>query len=285
MKNLVRLLGAFLCAQLAAEVELDVKRNLTYATKGKVALKLDAYLPKEKGPYPSVVVIHGGGWMGGSKWQLGKNAASLAKRGVNTFSINYRLAPAHKHPAQVEDCRDAVRWVRKNSKKYGGDPERIGAFGYSAGAHLSAMLAVTGMEAEEDPKGIGTKVLAAVGGGTPCEFLSLPPNNKALAYWLGGSRSQVPEAYKDASPVAHLDAADAPIFFFHGETDGLVRVAGARNMSKTMKQLGIDTKLLIIPESGHFAARFNFKAFESGFDFLEKHLEAKQESTIKRKKQ
>ena len=138
------------------------------------------------------------------------------------------------------------------------------------------MLAVTGMNAEEDPKGIGTRVLAAMGGGTPCEFLSLPPGNKAMAYWLGGSRSQVPEAYKDASPIAHLDAEDAPIFFFHGESDGLVRASGARDMSKEMKQLGIDTKFLLIPKAGHFAAVFNFKAFESGFDFLEKHLCPKQ---------
>ncbi len=273
MKNLVRLLGAFLCAQLAAEVEIDVKRNLTYVTKGKVALKLDAYLTEGKGPYPSVVVIHGGGWMGGSKWQLGRYAAALAKRGINAFAINYRLAPKYKHPAQVEDCRGAVRWVRENSRKYGGDPKRIGALGYSAGAHLAAMLAVTGMTAEEDPKGIGTKVLAAVGGGTPCEFLSLPPENKALAYWLGGSRKKFPKIYQDASPISHLDAEDAPIFFFHGEHDGLVRVSGARNMSKKMEQLGIDTKFHLIEGAGHFAAVFNQDAFGTGFDFLEKHLQ------------
>ncbi|MFP6901502.1 MAG: alpha/beta hydrolase, partial [Opitutales bacterium] len=169
----------------AEEEEIRIKKDLVYATKDKKDLKLDAYLATGKGPHPSVLVIHGGGWISGSKWQLGRYAAALAKRGINAFAINYRLAPKYKHPAQVEDCRDAVRWLRKNSKKYGGDPKRIGALGYSAGAHLSAMLAVTGMNAEKDPKGIGTEVLVAVGGGTPCEFLSLPPDNKALAYWLG----------------------------------------------------------------------------------------------------
>jgi acetyl esterase/lipase len=269
---------------LAAE-EIQVEKNLVYATKDKKDLKLDAYLPTGNGPKPSVVVIHGGGWMSGSKWQLGRYAAALAKRGVNTFAINYRLAPKYKHPAQVEDCRDAVRWVRKNSKKYGGDPKRIGALGYSAGAHLSAMLAVTGMDAKEDPEGIGTEILVAVGGGTPCEFFSLPPDNKAMAYWLGGSRKRFPKVYQDASPISHLDAEDSPIFFFHGAVDGLVRVSGAREMSKKMQELGIDTKFYLIEDAGHFAAVFNLKAFEAGFDFLGKHLQMKQGPSQKRKKQ
>ena len=144
-------------------------------------------------------------------------------------------------------------------------------------------LAVTGMDAEKDPKGIGTEVLVAVGGGTPCEFLSLPPDNKALAYWLGGSRSQVPKVYRDASPISHLDAKDSPIFFFHGELDGLVRVTGARDMSKKMKRLGIDTTFHLIEDAGHFAAVFNLQAIEAGFDFLEKHLQEKQGTANKRK--
>jgi acetyl esterase/lipase len=268
---------------LEAEEEIRVEKNLVYASKDKKDLKLDAYLPTGSGPYPSVVVIHGGGWMSGSKWQLGRYAMALAKRGMNTFAINYRLAPKYKHPAQIDDCRDAVRWVRKNSKKYGGDPKRIGALGYSAGAHLSAMLAVTGITAEKDPKGIGTEILVAMGGGTPCEFFTLPPENNALAFWLGGSRNEVPKAYQDASPISHLDAQDAPIFFFHGEDDGLVRVSGARDMSKKMKTLGIDTTFHLIKDAGHFAAVFNQEAFGAGFDFLEKHLQGKQGISPKRK--
>lgn len=266
-----------------AKEEIRVEKDIVYATREGRELKLDAYLPMGKGKKASVLAIHGGGWMSGSKWQLGRYAASLAERGLNVFAINYRLAPTFKHPAQVEDCRDAVRWIRKNAKKYNCDRSRIGAFGYSAGAHLSAMLAVTGMNAKVDPKGIGTKVLVAMGGGTPCEFLNLPPKNKAMAYWLGGSRSEVPDAYEDASPISHLDAEDSPIFFFHGERDGLVRISGAKKMSEKMESLGINTEFLLIPKAGHFAAVFNFRAFEEGFDFLEKHLQAKQRVTKKHK--
>ena len=255
---------------LHAEPKIEVQRNLVYATKNNLDLKLDAYLPVGAKLRPSVLVIHGGGWRIGSKRQLAKYASSLAGRGFNAFAINYRLAPEYKHPAQIEDCRDAIRWIKQNSGKYGGDPDRIGALGYSAGAHLASMLAVTGRE--KNGKDVGTKILVAVGGGTPCEFMSFPPENKTLTYWLGGSRKEVPNAYRDASPLEHLDKGDSPIFFFHGEADFLVGMSGARKMSDKMKKLGIDTHFHVIKDAGHFRAVFNSKAIGASFDFLEKHL-------------
>ena len=255
---------------LNAKPEIEVKTDLVYATKDKLDLKLDAYLPVSSKVRPSVLVIHGGGWRIGSKRQLGRYASSLAERGFNAFAINYRLAPKHKHPAQIEDCRDAVRWIRQNSDKYGGDPDRIGALGYSAGAHLACLLAVTGKE--QGDKEVGTKIRVAVGGGTPCEFMSFPSKNKTLAYWLGGSRKEVPNSYRDASPTEHLDKGDAPIFFFHGEADYLVGMSGAKKMSEEMKKLGIDSHFHLIKEAGHFRAVFNSKAIGASFDFLEKHL-------------
>jgi triacylglycerol lipase len=255
---------------LNAKPEIEVKKDLVYATKEKLELKLDAYLPVGSKERPSVLVIHGGGWKFGSKRQLAKYAAGLAGRGFNAFAINYRLAPKYKHPAQIEDCRDAVRWIKKNSAQYGGDPDRIGAIGYSAGAHLACMLAVTGKQPGENE--VGTNILVAAGGGTPCEFMSIPAKNKTLAYWLGGSRQEAPKAYREASPLEYLDKGDSPIFFFHGETDFLVGMSGAKKMSEKMKKLGIDTHFHAIKEAGHFRAVFNSKAIGASFDFLEKHL-------------
>ena len=255
---------------LNAKPEIEVKADLVYATKDKLELKLDAYLPVGSKERPSVLVIHGGGWKFGSKRQLAKYASGLAGRGFNAFAINYRLAPKYKHPAQIEDCRDAVRWIKKNSAQYGGDPDRIGAIGYSAGAHLACMLAVTGKQPGENE--VGTNILVAAGGGTPCEFMSIPAKNKTLAYWLGGSRQEAPKAYREASPLEYLDKGDSPIFFFHGETDFLVGMSGAKKMSDKMKKLGIDTHFHTIKEAGHFRAVFNSKAIGASFDFLEKHL-------------
>ena len=132
------------------------------------------------------------------------------------------------------------------------------------------MLAVTGKD--KAGKEVETKILVAVGGGTPCEFMSFPAKNKTLAYWLGGSRKEVPDVYRDASPIEHLDQGDSPIFFFHGEEDFLVGMSGAKKMSGKMKKLGIDTHFHGIKEAGHFGALFNSKAIGASFDFLEKHL-------------
>ena len=115
-------------------------------------------------------------------------AKSLARRGFSCFAIDYRLAPKHKSPAQIEDCRDAVRWIRQHASRYKTDPGRIGAIGYSAGGHLVSLLATTGLSKEEDPKGVGTKITAAVAGGTPTDFRFTHENSKMLSYWLGGSR-------------------------------------------------------------------------------------------------
>ena len=176
-------MGSFVFFQvLNAETGIEIKKDLVYATKDNLELNLDAYLPVGSKLRPSVLVIHGGGWRFGSKRQLAKYASGLAGRGFNAFAINYRLAPQHKHPAQIEDCRDAVRWIKKNSGRYGGDPDRIGALGYSAGAHLACMLAVTGQEKAGNE--IGTKILVAAGGGTPCEFISLRLRTK---HWPIGS--------------------------------------------------------------------------------------------------
>jgi acetyl esterase/lipase len=273
-------IGSFVFFQvLNAETGIEIKKDLVYATKDNLELKLDAYLPAGSKLRPSVLVIHGGGWRFGSKRQLTKYASGLAGRGFNAFAINYRLAPQHKHPAQIEDCRDAVRWIKKNSGRYGGDPDRIGALGYSAGAHLACMLAVTGQEKAGNE--IGTKILVAVGGGTPCEFMSLPAKNKTLAYWLGGSREERPKAYRDASPLEHLDKGDSPIFFFHGDADFLVGMSGAKKMSGEMKKLGIDTHFHVIKGAGHFRAVFNSNAIGESFDFLEKHLK----ETIRKKEE
>ena len=134
------------------------------------------------------------------------------------------------------------------------------------------MLAVTGQEKAGNE--IGTKILVAAGGGTPCEFISLPAKNKTLAYWLGGSREKAPKAYRDASPLEHLDKGIPPSFFPR-RCRLLVGMSGARKMSGEMKKLGIDTHFHAIKGAGHFRAVFNSNAIGESFDFLEKHLKKK----------
>ena len=126
----------------AAET-MKTLRDLAYVSGGHARQKLDLYLPKSDGPLPLVIWIHGGGWRQGTK---GGNlpALRLARRGYAVASLDYRLSGDAKFPAQIEDCKAAVRWLRAHVKKYNLNPDRFGAWGSSAGGHLVALLGTSG---------------------------------------------------------------------------------------------------------------------------------------------
>ena len=271
-----------LCAGVTASgLRFDRDWDIVYKEINGKKLKLNTYVPKGEGPFPAILVVHGGAWRSGSRTQLTMYAKSLARRGFSCFSIDYRLAPRHKSPAQIEDCRDAIRWIRQHAARYKTDPGRIGAIGYSAGGHLVSLLATTGLSKEDDPKGVGTKITAAVAGGTPTDFRSTRENSKMLSYWLGGSRSNKPQIYHSASPAAFVDKDDAPIFFFNGSADMLVPVkthpavgyAGPTALHAALKKAGVETDLHIIKGAGHFFAIFNKTALDASYAFLNKHLD------------
>ena len=106
------ILFALVAGATASGFGFDRTKDIVYKEIDGKKLKLNAYVPKGDGPFPSVLVVHGGAWRSGSRTQLTMYAKSLARRGYSCFAINYRLAPKHKSPAQIEDCRDAVRWIR-----------------------------------------------------------------------------------------------------------------------------------------------------------------------------
>ena len=127
-------------APIATESEFDVREKIVYSTVADRELLLDAFVPKDDGLHPAVLVVHGGAWRSGDRKQLRGYANALAKRGFVCFAIDYRLAPKDKFPAQIEDCREAVKWIRANSAVYHVDPGKLGAIGYSAGGHLVCLL-------------------------------------------------------------------------------------------------------------------------------------------------
>tara|TARA_Y100001934_G_scaffold36990_1_gene42692 strand:+ start:1798 stop:3555 length:1758 start_codon:yes stop_codon:yes gene_type:complete len=276
----VILLLGIVTEALANEQRFDRTLDIIYKKIDGKKLRLNAYVPKGDGLFPAVLVVHGGAWRTGSRTQLTMYAKSLARRGFACFSIDYRLAPRHKSPAQIEDCRDAVRWIRQHAKEYRVDSEHIGAIGYSAGGHLVSLLATTGLSKMEDPKGVGTKITAAVAGGAPTDFRPARENSRALSYWLGGRRRDKPAIYEAASPAAFADRKDAPVFFYNGSADVLVPVkthrtlgyAGPTALHSALKKVGVETDLHVIQGAGHFLAIFNKPALESSFAFLEKHL-------------
>jgi acetyl esterase/lipase len=265
---------------MASEHRFERTRDIVYKEVDGRKLRLNTFVPRGDGPFPAVLVVHGGAWRAGSRTQLTMYAKSLARRGFACFSIDYRLAPRHKSPAQIEDCRDAVRWIRQHAGEYRVDPGRIGAIGYSAGGHLVSLLATTGLSKADDPKGVGTKITAAVAGGAPTDFRPTRENSRALTYWLGGRRRDKPAVYDAASPAAFVDGNDAPIFFYNGSADMLVPVkthrtigyAGPTALHAALKEAGVATDLHVIKGAGHFLAIINKTALESGYAFLDKHL-------------
>ena len=125
--------------------EIAFEADVLYAQPDGEELRLDVAWPaKATAPAPGVVVLHGGGWTMGDRKSLDGLIRKFAAAGRPAATVSYRFAPKHPWPAQIEDAKAAVRFLRRNAAKYGMDPERMGAIGFSAGAHLAMMLGVTG---------------------------------------------------------------------------------------------------------------------------------------------
>ncbi len=245
----------------SAESAYQVVRNVTYATRDDGELKADIYCPAGTGPFPAVICIHGGAWFSGGRYQMMLVGRQLAERGYVAIAIAYRLAPKHKFPAQIEDCQEAVKWATKWAGQYKIDAGRIAAWGYSAGGHLAALLGVS------DPQ-----IKAVVAGGAPCDFRQLPADARTLAYWLGGTRSEMPDVYRSASPAALIKPNSPPFFFYHGEADNLVPLKQPKDMIAALKQAGVEAQLHMVPKAGHIAAFLDRQCIEAAIDFLDKHL-------------
>jgi acetyl esterase/lipase len=266
-----------LLAQPTSAQEIEVRRNVVYAEATGMSLLADVYLPAGRGPYPGVLVVHGGAWTFGNKSHLAFAARQLAQEGFVAMAINYRLAPQFKFPAQLEDCQAAVSWMQAHADEYKIDGSRLAGYGYSAGGHLVALLAA----GDQAPSGTPVDASAAkakplkavVAGGAPCDFCSMPPEQRTLAHWLGGTRQECPDVYRQASPLAYVSADDPPMFFFHGEQDNLVPKSNPVTMTKALAAAGVEAHLHVVTGKGHGGAMFDQPALEASIDFLMRHLD------------
>lgn len=250
-----------------ADVPADVRamRDIEYAKVDGKPLLLDVFVPRRADkPMPVVVWIHGGGWRAGSKERC--PTIPLTARGYGVVSINYRLTDAATFPAQIHDCKGAIRWVRAHASEYGFDPDRIGVWGASAGGHLVALLGTSGgnKEIEGDVGGNldqSSRAQAVADFCGPTSFLEFevtPENLKrvdsagsALARLLGGPPSEKKDAARAASSTTYVSKDDPPFLIVHGDQDPLVPVQQARILADKLKQAGVDVTLHIMPGAGH----------------------------------
>ena len=274
------LLGLVCCFSVlvtgrAAEPGYEIEEEIVYSTVGDRELLLDAFVPKEDKIRPAVLVIHGGAWRSGNRRQLRGYANTLAEMGFACFLIDYRLAPASKFPAQIQDCRQAVKWIRDHADQYKVDPNRLGAIGYSAGGHLVSLLATTG-EAPSDANGnVDTLIQVGSAGGAPTDFRSFPDNGKWAEYWMGGDLDAVPEKFHDASSTAFVDEGDAPVFFFNGTSDSVVPLNWSAQCHEALKKAGVRTELHTIEGAGHMKAARDPIALQKAYEFLKSELTEK----------
>lgn len=264
---------AFCCLLMFAgvargEPSFEIREKITYSTVGDRKLLLDAFIPNADGKHPAVLVVHGGAWRSGNRRQLRAYANELAERGFVCFAIDYRLAPQHKFPAQIDDCRMAVRWIRKNASQYKVDPARLGAIGYSAGGHLVSLLATTGKPPSIANGNIDTRIQVAAAGGAPTDFRWFPDNGRWAEFWMGGDLTSKKELFLAASTAAFIDAGDAPLFFFNGSADALVPEAWTKACFFALKSAGVKTEFYSIANAGHMQAAMDRSALEKACDFL-----------------
>jgi alpha-L-fucosidase 2 len=233
-------------------------RDVEFGSAGGERLLLDVSVPDGDGPFPVVVLVHGGGWSGGDK--SGGDIAPwfdlFNHAGVVWFSVNYRLAPAHRWPAQIEDVRTALRWIKANAARHRGDVTRIALVGHSAGGHLAFLAAV-----EDDPT---TAVHAVVGYAPVTDFEQELPVRGGLSKSLRDLHDRPHELtpdslalLRDTAPLNRLAPGAPPFLIVHGDRDRTVPLQQSLNFQARARATGNTCDLHVIPGGGHRLANWN----------------------------
>jgi len=263
--------------------------DLPYVDNGHYRQKLDIYLPntaKAGDKLPLVIWIHGGGWRKGNKMSVARQLF-LLENGFALASINYRLSHNAQFPAQIHDCKAAIRYLKKHASEYGIDENRIGVWGASAGGHLVALVGTSGdvpkLEGDLGETGVSSKVNAVCDFYGPTDFSKLtdrPPNPnlnttdprmQTIPRLLGGLITEKKQLARLASPVTHVTKNDPPFLIMHGDKDPLVPLQQSILFHEKLQQTGVASELIIVPDAGHgFFKDFGYEAPIT--DFFKRNL-------------
>jgi acetyl esterase/lipase len=257
--------------QAASRIPENVKATLeiAYAATDNPAQRLDLFMPTKRAtakPLPVIVFIHGGAWRAGSKASGCGNLIPYITGGQYAgVSVEYRFSQEAKWPAQINDCKAAIRWIKGHAKEHNLDPEKIAVWGSSAGGHLVAMLGVSG-DAKELEGALGkdtaqTSRVACVAdyfGPTDLltmgDFPSKMDHNAAdspESVLIGGAIQENKDRARDASPLSYVTKDDAPVFIAHGTTDPLVPYNQTEVFASALKKVGVPVHVETIEKGGH----------------------------------
>lgn len=229
-------------------ITIDVGVEL--GLSGDVLLRGDVYHPPQPGIHPVVLVIHGGGWNSGDRSEGYRFSRALAAAGFLVVSCDYRLAPAFYYPTQLADVQVAVRWIRTHAAGLGGDPTRIAVMGRSAGAQLALLTAAAA----------DSGIAAVIGLYSPVDFVAgwrdpgwpdpLDARHVFRSY-LGGTLDELPERYREASPINHTHHPLPPVLLIYGGSDQLIELRFGQLLTDRLRAGGTATVLITIPWAEH----------------------------------
>jgi acetyl esterase/lipase len=253
-----------------------------YARPGGVPLHADVYLPEGTGaPFPAIIWIHGGGWRSGNRELAPDLRRFFAERGFAMVAIDYRLSRAAVFPAQIEDLRTAIRWLRSVASAYGIDSSRIGLWGASAGGHLAALAALAPLDCFRPPDALypehNNAIQAVVVGYAPIDFLQLdahrpPPGTRSEdpeslllpgpdvrsadadsyeSLLLGAAIAMCPDRVRAANPIAYAGGPSVPFLILHGLADTTVAPHQSELLYDALKARHSDVALALIDGLGH----------------------------------
>jgi acetyl esterase/lipase len=239
-------------------------RDLAYVPGGHERQKLDLFLPPTGSRWPLVVAIHGGAFRMGSK--EGEPAGAFVARGFAVAAINYRLSQHAVFPAQIEDAKAAVRWLRANAAGYGYDAERVAAYGASAGGNLAALLGTTGGVAAFEVGGdreVSSRVQAVVDFFGPTDFLQMDAHRlsaEAMVHdtpdspesqLVGGPIRDNPDKVARANPITYVTPDDPPVLIVHGDADLLVPHHQSELLDAALRKAGVRVRFVTIRGGPH----------------------------------
>jgi acetyl esterase/lipase len=268
---------------------VKLEADIPYAGTDNPRQKLNLLLPKtpkDDKPLPVIVHIHGGAWLGGDRaGGHGRLAPYVASGEYAAVAVGYRLTNEAIWPAQIHDCKAAIRWIRANAKKYNLDPDKIGVVGESAGGHLVALLGTSGgvkeLEGELGPhKDVSSKVQCVVDLFGPADILTMQDGGSKMDHdgpnspegkLLGGRVKDKKDAAKAASPLTYVAADNPPFLIIHGNKDPLVPFNQSERLSAALKKAKVECYFVAVDGGGHGGFR-NPEIQKRERLFFDKHL-------------
>ena len=245
----------------AQPTSAELRQSIEYARPGGAALALDAFVPTGSGPFPAVIIVHGGGFTGGDR----RHAVAPLREALSDgefawFSIDYRLAPAYKPNDASDDVDAAVGFIRHHARQFRVDPSRIALLGESAGGYL-VLMAASRLGGDQ------IKAVAAVGG--PAQLWALAPEIVAHVETVFGVKGEA--ALRAVSPISHVHSSMPPVLLLHGSSDNHVPLAQAEALYRAMRDKQQSCELHVIQGGGHSANEWAAMPAAGGFPPVLRH--------------